>query len=498
MNEKIGRDGGVIREETIVRLAYLWLAVPSLLFVAFWLKVWLAVPIALLLAWAVGRVVRPGARLCGRGFRNVRNNWRLWLILLLMAGYVIYAGIGGFSYQIFWDHAHRNAVEFDLVRRDWPVTYPDIGNGQGPRMLCYYFGYWLPSALISKLCGGYIMIADMVTYLYSFMGAAIILLMLFSMFGGKARMRILLVFILFSPWNFQCRGFVFWLGQHFEFFRYVYDCMLETFVTVNSTEIFFFAYNQGIAFWIGGLLLWHERYRVGRLALVFSLTFALAPIPCVPIAAALLAWVTAKGWWRRVWTLENIAGLAVGIVTALFFAGSKQVGDVHMHLNEGGVPALLCAGLICSVLMYLPYFPFVWRYVRRDTLFWFLYACYCLGPFLFFGYEPDFGWRVGLPFQLLITVKAIKVATEFRKLRATRAALFTLAVAIGTGFPFVRYVCVYEGIETTLEKQARGEEASMKQGFMMGKLDDPYLGHCYTNFIASRDSFFARYLMRSE
>lgn len=105
---------------------------------------------------------------------------------------------------------------------------------------------------------------------------------------------------------------------------------------------------------------------------------------------------------------------------------------------------------------------------------------------------------MGLPFQLLITVKAIKVATEFRKLRATRAALFTLAVAIGTGFPFVRYVCAYEGIETTLEKQARGEEASMKQGYMMGKLDDPYLGHCYTNFIASRNSFFARYLMRSE
>lgn len=496
MNVKNEQKRGVIREETIARLAYIWLGVPSLIFVACWLKLWLAVPLTLLLAWGLWLAVRPGTRLGARGFRPVKINWRLWLILALMAGYLIYAGIGGFSYQIFWDHAHRNAVEFDLVRREWPVVYPDIGNGQGPRMLCYYFGYWLPAALVSKVCGGYIMVADFVTYVYSFVGTAIILLMLFSMFGGRARMTVLLMFIFFSPWDFQCRGFVYWLGQYIEFFRYVYDYMKETFLTVNSTEIFFFAYNQGIAFWVGGLLLWHERYRPGRLALAFVLTFALAPIPCVPVAVALLAWITAKGWWRRVWTVENVAGLAVGIVTALFFAGSTQVGDLHMHLNGGGVPALLCAGLICSVLMYLPYFPFVWRYVRRDTLFWFFYACYFLGPFIFFGYEPDFGWRVGLPFQLMMTVMAIKAATEFRTLRATRAALFTLAVAVGTGFSFVRYVYVYEGIETTLEKQARGEVASMKQGFIMGRLDDPVLGHCYTNFIASRDSFFARYLMR--
>ena len=82
-----------------------------------------------------------------------------WIIaIVLIMAWVYLSGIGGFAYQNddFWA---RNAIYRDLINYDWPVIYdlslePDyVINllGTDKVAFSYYYIFWLPIALISKI-----------------------------------------------------------------------------------------------------------------------------------------------------------------------------------------------------------------------------------------------------------------------------------------------------------------------------------------------------------
>ena len=67
--------------------------------------------------------------------------------------WVLIAGIGGYSYQNP-DHRYRNTIFQTLINSEWPVVGTTYMDGKiNVRLLCYYFGYWLPSALVGKIFG---------------------------------------------------------------------------------------------------------------------------------------------------------------------------------------------------------------------------------------------------------------------------------------------------------------------------------------------------------
>ncbi|MDR2567548.1 MAG: hypothetical protein LBC97_16150, partial [Bifidobacteriaceae bacterium] len=131
-----------------VRAAYVYLLIPAVLFLAGWLKWWWLAPI-----------------LAGVGF----GFWRMWVqapkvwvpawnrrtvlvggaVLAILGLGVIFSGIGGISYQ-HWDHAWRNAIFEMLVAQPWPVV---VDSPLGDIPLTYYFGFWLPAALVGKAAG---------------------------------------------------------------------------------------------------------------------------------------------------------------------------------------------------------------------------------------------------------------------------------------------------------------------------------------------------------
>ena len=82
-----------------------------------------------------------------------------WIIaIVLIMAWVYLSGIGGFAYQNddFWA---RNAIYRDLINYDWPVIYdlslePDyVINllGTDKVAFSYYYIFWLPIALFSKI-----------------------------------------------------------------------------------------------------------------------------------------------------------------------------------------------------------------------------------------------------------------------------------------------------------------------------------------------------------
>lgn len=153
----------MMSERSIVMQAWAWLLLPVMLFVGFWFRPWIALPVLGAIIWSVSRLVSVigaasfvgAAPFQGRekprrvAAPGVRISSRWWWMLAVVVLYVVVSGIGGFVAQMPNDHAWRNAVFFDLARRDWPVVYDD---GEGT-MLCYYFAFWLPSAVVAKVAG---------------------------------------------------------------------------------------------------------------------------------------------------------------------------------------------------------------------------------------------------------------------------------------------------------------------------------------------------------
>ena len=88
-----------------------------------------------------------------------KDNVIYWIIaIVLIMTWVYLSGIGGFAYQNddFWA---RNAIYRDLINYDWPVIY-DLSLepayvvnllGRNKVAFSYYYIFWLPISLISKI-----------------------------------------------------------------------------------------------------------------------------------------------------------------------------------------------------------------------------------------------------------------------------------------------------------------------------------------------------------
>ncbi len=124
--------------------AYLLLPPAALLFG--WCRWFIALPAALLAAWAIAESVRAGAWR-GLGAPVSRAALRAWIVgPLVAAAFLLFSGWGGFVGQTA-DHVYRNALLSELVKNPWPVALPD------GRALSYNLAWWLPPALAGRVFG---------------------------------------------------------------------------------------------------------------------------------------------------------------------------------------------------------------------------------------------------------------------------------------------------------------------------------------------------------
>ena len=488
--------GQQIKGKYIPIFAYAYLCIPVLQFLLGWVRPILSIPIALAIVYSLIRVIQKTSPLQAGLFSNKR---KLVIILAVLLIWVISSGIGGLVWQNRWDHMYRNAIFRDLVAYDWPVI--NLA-GDAPRGLCYYIGFWLPSAAIGKLFG------YQIGYLFQIVWALIGVVLAFLLicdYLGKVNYKTLLLFLFFSGldvipfllYNIHAGNAGEILtrllqGEHLEL-------QLFQFNSSSNMTLLYWLYNQTIPFWIGFMLVLREK-RSASLVFTYALLLLFAPFPTLAMLPLVIyrffrlspniinrSGVHLRQFAREAITVENVTGLLTGLVVAAYYASNAATGKLQLIDMNSKMVVHLVLFLITEFLVYL---VFVFSDAKRDMTWWILFGTMIALSFIKLGISYDFAWRTCIPAAFYLMLLVMRYANNITDQARWKKLLFLFVILLGCITP------VTEVLRTT----------ENTVNISLGKLDEPLICNnmqsvfdntkdiCYENFIGKQDSFFAKYL----
>jgi hypothetical protein len=151
------------------QLSILYLTLPFILFLFGWVRLTIAIPLALILLFTLWQLLKQSSTTHYSPFTiHYSPSTVYWLLLTIL--WLLTSGIGGYAFQN-WDHNWRNVVFRDLMNFNWPVYYAQPESGP-VKMLVYYVGFWLPSALIAKVTNW--QIANFALFTWSLLGLLLV------------------------------------------------------------------------------------------------------------------------------------------------------------------------------------------------------------------------------------------------------------------------------------------------------------------------------------
>lgn len=315
----------------VYRSSYIFLVLPFIIFCLGWLNIIAGIIFTALVIWATYQVLKLDS---SNTIRAPNLNPKIILaIVLIIGGWVLLSGIGGYMFQN-WDHHWRNAVFRDLITYEWPVIYPPTdASGSTITMLTYYIGFWLPAAAIGKVLGWEFANASL--FLWSWGGVVLVGLLLQYRFKSRSIAPILLL-IFFSGMDF--------IGMlirqriaplpYFTFWPPIYR--LENWTTLiqyssNTTQLFWI-FNQAIPTWVCiALLITTKNKR--HMFFLWSLCVFYAPMQAIGILPFILLEVIqntkSKRWDFLIEAIKQYAnpvnifgGGSILLISYLYFSQS--------------------------------------------------------------------------------------------------------------------------------------------------------------------------------
>lgn len=478
-------------------VAYSYLAIPLLLFLIFWLTPLVSIPLSLAVIYGFYRIVRNAS-----SFRLdiPVNRTKLYLMIFILCLWVIGSGVGGVVWQNRWDHMYRNAIFHDLVQYDWPVINLE---GVEPRSLCYYIGFWLPSAAIGKLFG--FQVGYFFQLIWACFGVVIAFLLLCD-FVKKCSFKVLFLFIFFSGldilpyilYGVRSSGIASVLaelakGAHLELALYQFN-------SSSNTTLLYWLYNQTIPFWVGFLLILRESSNRTRL-FTYMLLLLFAPFPAFALMP-LIAYQMIRGMIQQrrnsgtkgvgfladTLTFENITGFAVSLIIMLYFAGNASAAKTQLlPLNK----ATIIHFVLYLGTEFLVFLPFIFQKAKKDAIFWILFGTMLVFTFVQMGESYDFAWRTSIPAAFYVMILLLQ-SLPINRVPFWKKAALVLVILVGAITPMMEIVRTTEMTYACYTKQTDEPLISLGKTSVFDLQDDRF----YLNFIGRNDSFFEKYLQR--
>jgi hypothetical protein len=411
----------------LLRATFLYLLLPIPLFFMGWLRPEAAIPLIGIVLWAMWGIWK-GAD----AFTDSIPPRMTAKAALLVCGWVLLSGIGGYAFQNYDFHG-RNAILRDLIEYAWPVTYAEPG--QGPvRMLVYYFGYWLPAALAGKIFGW--QAANAFLFIWTCLGAMLAILHLGALTKASA-VKAALLLAGFS--GLDALGTLFFAREYPRLWPPVQHLEVWSGILQFSsfTTQLFWVFNQAVPAWLCAALFMtlgparaaaHDAR--GLTFLAWALCFFFAPLASIGLFPFLLvdwiAWMrlNSRAPLRGIRLDRVLAGMCIALAAYLFYSSNTAARD-------RGLLSLPWVEAVRFVLLEAGLFWLPLAFVRRRDPRWIIAGLlFAAVPFIQVGGERDFVMRASIAplFHLMAWCGAAAFAQDTP--RGIRAAL-TAALLIG-------------------------------------------------------------------
>lgn len=494
-------------------VAYIYIFLPVFLFLVLWLKLYIGIPLGLLLIWFVYRALKSA-----RPVLSINRNRKTMMIIaaaaLIALVWVLLAGTGEVLAQ-YDDNSVRNGLLRLLIDDPWPVTRSMTYHGViQQRGLVYYLGFILPAALFGKAFS--LQAAQIFLILWCSLG--IFLAWYFTCDSrGRLRLWYFPVLIFFS--GLGVLGYYLFGGVYgAEGVRY--EWWAEIFRFASPSSLICAAYNQFIPAWLLYLLIMRQKENK-YIILLWSGSLIMCTFPAV----GMLPFVAYKmidnmrasqadteqsktksepetkkvnEGKKRILSfvsVANLLGVVIALIcTAFLFTGNPAGNIIHrstsvvpearntvmasgdntggLIIEEGEEPQereLPRYGLIDvehagRFLRYLIFivieagiiYAIIFKAKKKDPLFYISLGTLILCPFIRVGDGIDFCMRASIPALFCMCQLSIDAGRIYK---ATKKYLLLLLLAVCLYFGVWRGVDMLRvPIEMTLEIRAQGIE----------------------------------------
>lgn len=426
------------------RLSLLYLTLPFILFLFGWVRLTIAIPLSLILLFTLYKLLFTNYREASPWDQLPAFHWSLntvyWLLATIL--WLLLSGIGGYTFQN-WDHNWRNVVLRDLMNFDWPVYYAQPESGP-IKMLVYYVGFWLPSALIAKITNW--QVANLALFIWSLLGLLLVTHHLGNFFK-TSNLKATLLLIFFS--GLDILGTLFFPQEYPTIFPPITH--LETWAGnlqySSFTTQLFWVFNQAIPAWLCIMLIVilsreaakdlstvaPETLRSAQsdtrseIILLWSLCFFFAPLASVGLLPYILIELVKQTDFKSPFKHLNLAvvlsSIIIFLISAFFFTANTAAqsrGFQSLPLDKYLAFFLLEGGILWLVLAPSKY---------KDPRWIVTGILLTLIPFIQLGSDRDFVMRASIAplfYLMLMTGETIFSQSISRTLRFTLYALLIL------------------------------------------------------------------------
>jgi len=518
-------------------IAACYISLPLAIFLATWLKLLFAVPLAVAMVVCVVVSIRSRSSACNAAFRRpvdfivgrvgLGDGWAgeregvdlsrciIALLVVIALAWCFFGGIGGMWTQSK-DWNIRNAVFRDLMTHSWPVRYDG-----GESALSYYIGHWLPVAAIGRTLVrvGVSLdvvwpLANVLLLLWTALGVLLVELLAIVTVGVRGKRGAILValmLVFFSTPDIV--GMV--LADRWDRVHSVLH--LEWWCTEQITSItscLFWVFNQAVIPWICTLCFLNERSFRNYFFLWLCCAFC-GPLPCIGLAVLMLGQgigvlldsrarsVSPKGALRGILSVPNVLAILLTPIVVLFFmANGATSNPTDAAVSAGLLPypfwfpfdperlrqfllLIPIEGLLLSIL--------VARDNLRNPVFWVMAAMLPLCQFIRVGNDFDFGMRATIPAVLILYVFCARFLRdhfgkkEKRRSFRIQAAVLAIALLLGAATPALEF---YRGFHDVAYKGLVEAATQYDRGTLQG------LDFTHLNFgtASPDDTIFYKYL----
>lgn len=417
-----------------------YLLVPNLIFLLWWVRPAIGLPVAAGLVTAYVFFVRQA-----RDWQpqNPVTGKNLVLVLVAALVFTVMTGIGGFLPQTL-DYIKHNLLYHDLVHEHWPVSYAT--EQDGAKYLCYGLGYYLVPALAGRWLGDGWM--PVLTFLWG-LGGVTLAFYWFATLGKNARIALCFFFA------FSVTGVLLYPLKQLGIPGYLPAHDLRDLLSVtglyhsyhdNFSKIYYQP-QHGLTAWLGTALLfeWLWLRKDARPGMfLWSLCVFWSPLTSLGLLLIPLAAIKKTGVGHYFTPINFASGLLLAVL-AIYFQGHvplTQKGFIFQMAPPGECLILYLSFLLLELNVLFVLLLLDWKYQMLRgfrPLFYVMAAALILMPLIKVGACADLRLQAGTPAILIIAMAAWLCFQHAQfKWKSPLGLLLVVCFALGAVYPMCR------------------------------------------------------------